>query len=440
MRSSIQTLLKENQPYTLVPPEVLKDLGRALCLPDNGSGVKALADRAPGGAFDPRRLESIKPAELGYRPTWVTTRFSCYGMDWDISGLRLESAHDGAAQLPWLVFINGGSANFYEFFLDPLNRPGLGQYLAQRANVLLVTIPGNFQYGGWTQPASARSPQYLLDRELAPDEVQVRNAIFTNRLILAGLERLVESHTTGDILIIGHSTSGEMAYLSKNSPVLSERLKGRFLGWGSGGPAGLRKAWEEQRGFRETSVQKMSTYPPLWQVRGRSPGNYQRSGYVGPLNPCQASGLSDLDVAGRWLDREGRRRPNFKQVLQDLEHKGMVELLPKLESELREVLDRTGMEIQLEDIRRDLFSGNHSVLTGYRSMAWVVGKWDQGHWHRESPQKARELTIAGQFRRLNPEARIRILVLDMPLTHYGHIEAPGEVAGCLLAAAQWLIS
>jgi len=435
----LKTLLSKDQPYTLMPPEILRKIGEALVLPDSGKGVLALADQASQGAFDPRELETLSLAALGYKPVWVTVRFPYYGLDWDITGLRLKSQCEGAAQLPWLVFINGGSANFYEFFLDPLNRPGLGQYLAQKANVLLVTIPGNFKYGGWTEPFSERSPRYLLDQDLPSDEVQVRNAIFTNRLVLKGLERLILVHTDGDILIVGHSTSGEMAYLAKGAAALSERLKDRFLGWGSGGPAGLRRAWEEEQGFREASVQKMSTYPPLWQVRGRSVDNYLRSGYIGPLNPCKAPGMSDLGVAERWLSLAERRRPNFKQVLQDLEHKGMVELLPKLEGELTDVLVRTGSKLNLADIQADLFSGNHSVLRGYRKMAWVVGKWDRGHWHKESPQKARELTIADQFRMHNPGVDVRILVLDMPLTHYGHIEAPREVAGCLLVAAGWVI-
>ena len=46
-------------------------------------------------------------------------------------------------------------------------------------------------------------------------------------------------HTTGDILMIGHSTSGEIAMLAYEDKELGPRLKGRFLGWGTGGPARL---------------------------------------------------------------------------------------------------------------------------------------------------------------------------------------------------------
>ena len=41
----------------------------------------------------------------------------------------------------------------------------------------------------------------------------------------------------GDILLIGHSTSGEIAMLANNDPELRAKLNGRYFGWGSGGPA-----------------------------------------------------------------------------------------------------------------------------------------------------------------------------------------------------------
>ena len=76
--------------------------------------------------------------------------------------------------------------------------------------------------------ASCRSP-----------ESEIRNAIYTNSLILQGVKQLVMKHTTGDILLIGHSTSGEIAMLAYEDKEMGPRLKGRFLGWGSGGPARL---------------------------------------------------------------------------------------------------------------------------------------------------------------------------------------------------------
>src|SRR5258708_37020055 len=67
----------------------------------------------------------------------------------------------------------------------------------------------------------------------------MRNAICTNSLIMQGLKALVTKHTSGDILLIGHSTSGELSMLAAEDAELRARLKGRYLGWGSGGPARL---------------------------------------------------------------------------------------------------------------------------------------------------------------------------------------------------------
>jgi hypothetical protein len=61
---------------------------------------------------------------------------------------------------------------------------------------MIVTIPGNFKYGGWEQPVAdaKRQPAYLLDHDLSTDEYELRNAIFTNSLIMQGLKALVTKH------------------------------------------------------------------------------------------------------------------------------------------------------------------------------------------------------------------------------------------------------
>ena len=48
--------------------------------------------------------------------------------------------------------------------------------------------------------------------------------------------------------------------------------------------------------------------------------------------------------------------------------------------------------------------------------------------------------MARRFREENPEAQVRVLVIDAPLTHYGHIERPRERARILLGAVRWLRS
>ncbi|MDB6115754.1 MAG: hypothetical protein JWQ62_2699, partial [Lacunisphaera sp.] len=239
LEKKIHALLDQDKIYSSLPGDDFLALGEDFVLPDGGKAVTDLALAAPGGAFDPRAVEKIPAATLGYEAKWCVERFKYYNLDWDITGLRLTSSDPEAKKYPWLVIMNGGAANVYEFYVDLKSQPGWGQFLAQKLNVLIVTIPGNFKYGGWPQPIKdeTRQPAYLLDRDLPIAENEVRNAIFTNRLIMKGLEQLVMKNTTGDIFMIGHSTSGELAWLSYEYPALAARLKGRFLGWGSGGPA-----------------------------------------------------------------------------------------------------------------------------------------------------------------------------------------------------------
>jgi hypothetical protein len=236
----IWTLLDDARaPFVALPEDDFRALGADLTLPDGGRAVTALAEKAPGGAFDPRDLSRIPARELGYQADWIVERFRRYNLDWDIGALRLTSLNPEAKNYPWFIIMNGGAANFYEFYVDLKNRPGWAQYLAQRMNVLIITIPGNFKYGGWEQAVTdpARQPAYLLDRDLPLQESEMRNVIYTNAVILQGVKQLVMKHTTGDILMIGHSTSGEISMLSYEDKDLGPRFKGRYLGWGSGAAA-----------------------------------------------------------------------------------------------------------------------------------------------------------------------------------------------------------
>ena len=197
------------------------------------------------------------------------------------------------------MLFRSGAANLYEFLVDLKNRPGWTKYLAQKLNVMIVTIPGNFKYGGWEQPIAdaKRQPAYLLDRDLSMDEYEVRNAIYTNSLIMQGLKALVTKHTSGDILLIGHSTSGELSMLAYEDPELSARLKGRYLGWGSGGPARL----ELLRTVRGKDIRDRagaspaSGRTPLHILERRDPPSYSR-GYSGFLNPLYGPGMSHLQI------------------------------------------------------------------------------------------------------------------------------------------------
>jgi hypothetical protein len=155
-------LLSTDRSYSVLARQAFDAMGWDV--PDGGRSVKALADAAPGGAFDPRKLETISSDELGYHAKWHVVRYKHYGLDWDITGLHLVP-NKPEPGLPTLAIINGGSANWYEFFLDPLNRAGLGQFLAQRLPVMLITIPGNYADGGWKEDEyENRIPGYVLNR------------------------------------------------------------------------------------------------------------------------------------------------------------------------------------------------------------------------------------------------------------------------------------
>jgi hypothetical protein len=225
---------------SLAEPD-FRSLGGDIELPDGGRAVTDLAEKAPGGAFDPRDVAKIPAQRLGYKADWVVERFRRYNLDWDIGALRLTSLNPEAKNYPWFIIMNGGAANLYEFYVDLKNRPGWAQFLAQKLNVMIVTIPGNFKYAGWEQPIADvnRQPAYLLDRELPLAESEIRNAIYTNALIMQGVKQLVMKNTSGDILLIGHSTSGELSMMAYEDPELGPRLKGRYLGWGSGGPGAI---------------------------------------------------------------------------------------------------------------------------------------------------------------------------------------------------------
>ena len=428
----VHQILDPPQKYSVVPEELFNRLGWGL--PDDGSGVKAIADAAPQGAFAPEDLEDLPADQIGYQARWHIQRFSFYGLDWDITGLELQP-NDPLEGMPTLAIINGGSTNWYEFFVDPLNGPGIGQYLAQRIPVILVTIPGNYKPGGWSQPNDERIPEYLVGQTLTVEEANIRNAVYTFSLVAEGVRLLLENIPSDPLLIVGHSTGGELQFMLKNSS-LKPRLRDLSLGWGSGPPAFIKKKYDERIGTRAGRVERYGRRAAAWQARGRSPEGYVSAKYVGPLNPIQAA--SPLEVAQRWFELEDTRRPHFKQTLQDIEHQGMLENAEKMETEIRQVLTDNPYGIEPDTVIGDLFAPSRVPLEGYRRMVWVVAQLDANHWNREEPEESLEVFTAERFRKANPDTPIRVLLLEAPITHYGHIERARQVSGALLAATEWV--
>lgn len=422
----VVALLADDAPYHAVSPELFAELGWDL--PDGGNSVSELADAAPGGAFDPRALESIPSEKLGYTARWHEVRFSAYNLDWDIGGLHLIPA-DADPELPTMVIINGGAANWYEFFIGPKNRPGLGQYLAQKVAVLLVTIPGNYRHGGWTETDfGKRIPAYLLDQDVSPSESKIRNSVYTFRVVSDGVKALIDQVVQGPAVVIGHSTGGEVQFILKDE--LEDKSHGLSMGWGTGGPAGMR-VMREFRGIRQPD-----DFLHVSQVRARTPDQYSR-GYLGPLNPYWDPDKSRQAMAETWMGAEERRRAQFKQPLQDMEHSSTINLLEHIAVQIRETLEGNSLGVDADDVIDDLFLTMDSPLTGYKKMIWTTAQLDTGHWNANL-EEARELLIANEFREQNPGVAIRVLLFDVPMTHYGHIENPRELAGGLVAALRWL--
>jgi hypothetical protein len=351
--------------------------------------------------------------------------------------------HPDAKRYPWLIIVNGGAANFYEFFVDLKNRPGWTQYLAQKLNIMIVTIPGNFKYGGWEAPAESleRQPAYLLDRDLSMEEYEVRNCLLTNNVVLQGIKALIMNHTEGDVLVIGHSTSGEVAMMANEDPELNARLNGRYLGWGSGGPARLdriRAAKELKTGGVRGSRAGQSEPLPLHILSRRNAAGYSR-GYSGWLNPLYEPGMSHYQIAERWMEVEGRRRANFKQEIQNIEHGGGIDEKGRVVVEIEKLLEKTGNPwgVNLEDVSKDLFSSHYTRMDGYKQMVWMVAHYDRNHWVPEDPMKSIEVFVANEYRNKNPDAKVRLINWDPVMTHYGHVELPRELASATYSVVRW---
>ena len=74
---------------------------------------------------------------------------------------------------------------------------------------------------------------------------------------------------------------------------LAGRLKGNFLGWGSGGPSNLRKQWEEKVGKRAKGKNTVRNLKPFFVCGGRERG-YNLGEQQSAKHPRRKSTSCDL--------------------------------------------------------------------------------------------------------------------------------------------------
>jgi len=92
--------------------------------------------------------------------------------------------------------------------------------------------------------------------------------------------------------------------------------------------------------------------------------------------------MSHAQIAEKWLEVESRRRAQFKQQIQDLEHGGDIDQKGRVEVEIENLLKKTGNPwgVNLEDVSKDLFMTHYTRMDGYKKMVWTVGHFDRNHW------------------------------------------------------------
>jgi len=347
---------------------------------------------------------------------------------WDVHGRLLTPAKESLPGTA-IVMIHGGAANECEFLFTPDGpqgfadmtvispgrfRVGIAQHIASLGiPVLAVSLPGHFSRNPWP-PIAERRPEFVIGKVPSERELNNRLAVYTFRMCLEAVKKLIEAHLPRhDLYIWGHSTGGEYFYLMEQYGLKNRLLGG--LGFGTGMPAWLRKEWDlaadekppEERAARFAAVVGLSR---------RSPKGYVKSGYVGPNQPWGS--------VERWFEMENPRRPQFKPYLQDIEHSAYDVLLDKV----RKISRLPDEELFIT------FNADLKRLRGKR-VFHIVGEFDQGHWGDGADKGLgfrREVFALRRF--AEHAAAVRLAVVPR-LTHYGHVEAHNERLANLMVTA-----
>ena len=231
-----------------------------------------------------------------------------------------------------------------------------------------------------------------------------------------------------------------LAYEDKE---MGPRLKGRFLGWGSGGPARL-DLMRTVRG-KDVPVRGGATAPgtrtPLHVLERRDPASYSR-GYSGFLNPMYEAGMSHLDIAdalARSRRTAPRRTSSSRCRTSSTARISASRRWSRTRSRCCSRRSGNPWGIVAEDVYKDLYVTNFTRLDGYKRMVWTTAHFDRNHWNPEDPMKSIEVFVANEYRAKNPEADIRVMNFDPPMTHYGHLELPRQLAAAHYSVVRWLV-
>jgi hypothetical protein len=338
---------------------------------------------------------------------------------WDIHGQLFTPAKASIGNIA-VVMIHGGAANEYEFIFTPdgpeeypdltKNNPtrarvGVAQHIASLGiPVLAISLPGHYSRKPWL-PIPKRRPEFVIGEIPGDTELRNRLAVYTFRMCTEAIRSLVERCLPGqDIFMWGHSTGGEYFYLMEQYGLKNKLIGG--LGFGTGMPAWVRKEWDLACA-KKSAEERAAPFRNLTDLSRRSPGDYIKSGYVGPNQPWSS--------AEKWFELENHRRPQFKPFLQDIEHSAHDILMP----EIRRV---SGLPDE------ELFITYKSDLTRLRGkkMLHIVGQYDKGHWIKGGEKGLEFRREVYAFKRFAPYAKALRLVHVPNLTHYGHVESHNE--------------
>lgn len=347
---------------------------------------------------------------------------------WDIHGRLLTPAKESLPGTA-VVMIHGGAANECEFLFTPdgpegfvdltkisptAARVGVAQHIASLGiPVLAVSLPGHYSRKPWP-PIPERRPEFVIGEIPSERDLENRLAVYTFRMCLEAVKKLIETHLPRHALYIwGHSTGGEYFYLMEQYGLKNRLIGG--LGFGTGMPAWLRKEWDLAADDK-TPEERAARFRPIVGLSRRSPKGYVKSGYVGPNQPWGS--------VESWFELENHRRPQFKPFLQDIEHSAY----DVLRDEVRKKSRLPDEELFIT------FNADLKRLRGKRMMH-IVGEFDKGHWVDGAGKGLEFRREVFALKRFAEHADTVRLVVTPRLTHYGHVESHNERLANLMVTA-----